>query len=145
MAQVQSGYQKPLTGKECGQLKQLSKYLGEQTKPVIDYAVNHWWKFASVAGRQQDIVSRRSEYRILVETPCSGGKLAYARVQMPLSQEAPVQLIATGTEKEAVYELSSQELTELLDGLKSPVRHTVTTGLPDAEEHSRHRGFRTGL
>ena len=49
-ALVSNNYQKPLTGKEAGQLKQLHTYLGDQTKPVIAYAVEHWWKFASQAG-----------------------------------------------------------------------------------------------
>ena len=49
-ALVEKGYQKPLTGKEAGQLKLLSNYLGDQTRPVIAYAVEHWWKFASRAG-----------------------------------------------------------------------------------------------
>ena len=49
-------YQKPLTGKERGQLKMLAKYLGgnEQAKEVISYAVEHWWKFAVAASAAAD-------------------------------------------------------------------------------------------
>lgn len=43
-------YQKPLTGKEAGQLKQLEAYLGTKTQQVIMHALEHWSKFASKAG-----------------------------------------------------------------------------------------------
>lgn len=51
-ALVLSGYQKPLTGKELGQLKQLAKCLGAQTRAVIDCAVKNWWQFAARAGTE---------------------------------------------------------------------------------------------
>jgi hypothetical protein len=52
---VQSGYQKPLTGKDAGQLKQLHTYLGEQTQEVIDYAIDNWWTFAVRAGAEAGV------------------------------------------------------------------------------------------
>lgn len=122
MATVYGGWQKPLTGKECGQLKQLSKSLGDQTKPIIDYVVNHWGKFASRAGIAAGVS--------FPADPHIGFLLKYHAVAVnlltpevtsspPVAAE-PVQLIATGTDEETVHALTSQELTELLDGLKSP-------------------------
>jgi len=39
-------FQKPLIMKQTGQLKMLSKILGEKTKPVIEWSVNNWQKFS---------------------------------------------------------------------------------------------------
>jgi len=119
---VLGSFQRALTGKECGQLKQLHKYLGPDTRPVIDYAINHWWKFASRAGASAGVT--------FPAEPHIGFLLKYHGVAMNLLRpeaqtpsppvvEAPVQLIAN-TDTEPVHELTSQELTELLDGLKSP-------------------------
>ena len=46
---VIGGWQKPLTAKERGQLKNLANVLGARTRDVIDYAFSNWWKFAEEA------------------------------------------------------------------------------------------------
>ena len=119
---VLGGFQRALTGKECGQLKQLHTYLGADTRPIIDYAVNHWWKFASRAGAAAG-TSFPAEPNIgfLLKHHGVAMNLLKPEVQTPSppTVEAPVQLIAN-TETEPVHTLTSQELTELLDGLKSP-------------------------
>ena len=122
-ALVQKGYQKPLTVKEASQLKQLHTYLGDQTKPVIAYAVEHWWKFATQAGASAGVVPPADpNIGFLLKYHAVAVNLLTPVVAMPppKGEEAPVQLIATGTEEVATYVPSSQELTELLDGLKSP-------------------------
>lgn len=122
-ALVQQGYQKPLTSKQQGQLKQLYKYLGDQTKPVIAYAVEHWWKFASHAGYAAGTnFPADPEIGFLLKHHAVAVNLLTPEVTTPPPplEATPVQSVATGTEKEAVYVPSSQELTELLGGLKSP-------------------------
>jgi len=122
-ALVLKGYQKPLTVKEAAQLKQLHTYLGNQTKPVIAYAVEHWWKFATQAGASAGVIpSADPNIGFLLKHHAVAVNLLTPVVATPLPKgdEAPVQLIATGTEEVAAYVPSSQELTELLDGLKSP-------------------------
>jgi len=42
-------YQRPLTGRERGQLGHLQKYLGTETCRVISYALNNWDRFGSRA------------------------------------------------------------------------------------------------
>jgi hypothetical protein len=122
MTTIHGGYQKPLTGKQCGQLKMLSKYLGDQTKPVIDYALNHWWKFATQAAAaagtscpaDPDIGFLLKHHAVAVNLLVPAAEVK--KTPPPL----PVQLIAPKTDEEPVHSVSSQELTTLLDGLKSP-------------------------
>lgn len=122
MATIHGGYQKPLTGKQCGQLKQLSKYLGDQTKPVIDYVLNHWWKFATQAAAaagtscpaDPDIGFLLKHHAVAVNL------LVPAAEVKKTPPPPPVQLLAPKTDEEPVHNVSSQELTALLDGLKSP-------------------------
>ena len=120
-ATVLGTYQHQMTAKECGQLKQLSKYLGIDTRPVIDYAINHWGKFGSEAAAIGGVSAWPVE-------PHVGFLLKYYHVAMnllypvapPLPQMAPVHLIATGVEPDDVHVVSDQELTELLHALKAP-------------------------
>ena len=42
-------YQRPLTRKEWGQLKQLERYLGAQTHAVMEYALSDWQRFGARA------------------------------------------------------------------------------------------------
>jgi DNA-binding MarR family transcriptional regulator len=121
MTLIHGGFQPNLTGKELGQLKQLSKKLGDQTRPVIDYALNHWWKFASRAGAAAG-TSFPADPNIgfLLKHSAVAMNLLMPEVTTPPPPVEPVQLIATGTEQVEVHTLTSQELTELLDGLKSP-------------------------
>lgn len=123
MAMLQEGYQKPLTGKELGQLKQLFKYLGDQTKPVIDYAVSHWWKFASQAAASAGVSFPADphigfllqHHAVAVNLLTKGGVSPSVPVEIPVSPNDTPSV--TG---ETAHTLTSQELTELLDGLKSP-------------------------
>lgn len=122
LAHVQPGYQQALTSKERGQLKQLSKKLGNDTRPVIAYAVEHWVRFASRAG---DIAGTG----MFPPEPHIGFLLKYHGVAMnllhpvappPPVREARVQLIATGLEKEPVYKPTPEEWVALRLGLKTP-------------------------
>lgn len=49
--------QKPLTLKERGQLKQLGKYLLDDTKKTIDWALTNWWKFTHEAAVQAGLAT----------------------------------------------------------------------------------------
>jgi hypothetical protein len=49
--------QKPLTMKENGQLKQLGKYLLDDTKKTIDWALTNWWKFTHEAAAQAGLAT----------------------------------------------------------------------------------------
>lgn len=123
MALLKGTYQHPLTGKEHGQLKQLSKYLGEDVRRVIDYAIHNWWKFASQAGALAGLSSWPAEPHIgylLKHHAVAMNLLTPQSASPPPVEEAPVQLIATGTETEVAHVLTSKELTELLDSFKSP-------------------------
>lgn len=123
-ALVSQDYQHPLTAKQLAQLKQLSKYLGDRTKPVIAYAVEHWWKFASRAGASAGCSFPADPHiGFLLKHHAVAVNLLYP-AEVP---EAPppmegglVQLVAPKVEDHPVHTVSSQELTELLDGLKSP-------------------------
>ena len=122
---VSDQYQHPLTAKQQGQLKQLFKYLGPQTKPVIAYAVEHWWKFASHAGAAAGC-SHPAEPHIgfLLKHHAVAVNLLTKPSPPPSVPEPglpnPLHSIAGGAETPPSYVPSSQELTELLDGLKAP-------------------------
>lgn len=47
MAQETAGYQKPLAGKEVGQLKHVFKHLGDQSIEVLGWTLRHWQFFAN--------------------------------------------------------------------------------------------------
>jgi hypothetical protein len=120
-ALVQGGYQKPLTGKEMAQLKQLHTQLGELTRPVIDYVMNHWTAFASRAGVAAGCTYPADPHiGFLLKHHAVAVNLLQPEVVAPPLVESPVQLIAAGTEPAPIHHVSSQELTDLLDGLKSP-------------------------
>lgn len=121
-ANVGGGYQKPLTGKEQGQLKQLSKYLGDDTKPVIDYAVSHWVKFASLAGLAAGVSPPEApNIGFLLKHHAVAVNLLTPSASPPTTVvEGPVQSIASNAESEPAHQLTSQELTQLLDSFKAP-------------------------
>jgi hypothetical protein len=120
-AVVFGGYQKPLTTKEKAQLKQLGAHLGDQTRPVIEYVLNHWTAFASRAG-----VSAGCSYPadphigFLLKHHAVAVELLQPVIVAPLLVEPPVQSVASGTESTPVHQVTSQELTDLLEGLNSP-------------------------
>lgn len=122
-ALVQGTHQHMLTAKENAQLKQLSKYLGAQTRPVIDYAVNNWWKFASEAGALGGVQAPGAphigfllaHYHVAVNLLAGGVSVSPVPTEMPVSVPQPPKM-----ESEDVHTLTSQELTKLLDELKTP-------------------------
>lgn len=114
-------FQRNLTGKELGQLKLLKRSLGDLTKPVIAYATDHWMKFGGIAGaRAGTSFPVAPDLGFLLKHHEVAANLLNPSAALSPPQEAPVQLIATGSEQEPVYEVSPQELTALLEGLKSP-------------------------
>jgi hypothetical protein len=118
------GFQKALTGKECGQLKQLHKKLGEQTRPVISYVISHWWKFASSAAASSGITSWPVDPHIgyLLKHHGVAMNLLMSKQALPppAAEPLPPPAINCSGAEEQPYVPSPQELTELLDGLKSP-------------------------
>jgi len=116
------GYQKNLTGQELGQLKHLSKALGDQTKAVIDYAICNWSKFASLAGIAAGVQPP--------DEPHIGFLLKHHDVAMNLLMpvvappqaivEKPVQLIASNAETEPAHILTPEEFTEIMQSFKTP-------------------------
>ena len=50
-------WQKPLTSRERGQLKQLANTLGARTNEVITWAISNWGKFASSAASCAGVAS----------------------------------------------------------------------------------------
>jgi hypothetical protein len=117
------GFQKALTGKECGQLKQLHKQLGEQTRPVISYVIGHWWKFASRAATSAGISSWPVDPHIgylLKYHAVAVNLLSSKQALPPPAEPLPPPAINCSGAEEQPYVPSSQELTALLDGLKSP-------------------------
>ena len=120
-ALVSNEYQRPLTGKERGQLKQLSKYLGIETKPVIAYAVEHWLKFSTHAAISAGTVGAESPHiGFLLKYHAVAVNLLHPVEKPPVVAELPVQSIAPVAEKVEVHAISLKELEEMLDGLKSP-------------------------
>lgn len=124
MALIAGGYQKPLTHKEAGQLKQLQKYLQEQTREVIDFALNDWPKFvARVAAEQGTSTPTQPVIGFLLKYHATAVNMMKEKTETP---ETPVQLIATkesppvipAVEKEPVYVPSAEELEKLLAGLE---------------------------
>jgi len=118
------GFQKALTGKECGQLKQLHKSLKEETRPVISYVISHWWKFASRAAASAGMSSWPVDPHIgflLKHHAVAVNLLSLKQALPPPAAEPlpPPAINCSGTEEQP-YVPSPQELTELLEGLKSP-------------------------
>lgn len=112
-------YQKDLTSQENGQLKMLSKYLGNDTRPVIDYAINHWMKFASEAGVIAG-VSPPVEPHIgflLKHHAVAVNLLRPVATPPPPVVEVPVQSVASNTEQEPAYKFTPKELAEWIDEL----------------------------
>jgi hypothetical protein len=125
---VLEGYQKALTAKETGQLKILSKKLGDDgiaVRPVITYAIEHWWQFASTAGF-------RAGHGQWPETPHTGYLLAHYHVAVellqksqlqamtpPLSPEVtpPMQLVAPD---EPVHQMTPEEFIQFMADLQPP-------------------------
>jgi hypothetical protein len=116
------GYQKPLTTREVGQLKQLDKYLGLQCRPVIRYALEHWGRFASRAGAEAGVAWPVSPHvgfllkhhavavNLMMETSNRAEsppqQLNYAVLPLPLP------------EPEEPHRLTVEELAEMLAGLE---------------------------
>jgi hypothetical protein len=125
MALESGAFQHPLTAKEAGQLKQLSKYLGsvETTKATIDYVIDHWATFAHLAGNAAGLFTVPSEPHIgfLLKHHAVAVNLQVPPVTPSTQPEPPppVQSIAGGTDEQP-HTLTSKELTEMLDGLETP-------------------------
>jgi len=125
---VSGEYQHHLTGQEGGQLKHLSKFLGEQTRPVIDYAVTNWWKFASLAALKAGLKTWPTAPHIgylLKHYHVAVNLLIPLATASPIGAEeaAPVQPIALAgvTSKKRGHLRSPEELAALLEkDLKSP-------------------------
>jgi hypothetical protein len=112
-------YLPPLTLKQRGQLSHLKKKLGEMTRPVIAYAVEHWMKFASEAAdyagwsdypTNPDIGFLLKHHHVAVN-------LLMPKAPKPKATPAveAVQSVAPVAKKEPVHVLTLKELTELLD------------------------------
>lgn len=115
--------QKNLTIREHGQLKHLSKALEDQTRPVIAYVVEHWWKFATKAGYTEG-TSFPTEPHIgfLLKHYDVALNLLMDKVPAPAVSSLPatVQSVAP-TEPEVIPpKLTPSELSKLLEDLKSP-------------------------
>jgi len=88
-ALVKEGFQKALTAKETGQLKLLSKKLGDAgiaVRPVLTYAIEHWWQFASTAGF-------RAGHGSWPEEPHTGYLLAHHHVAVELLEKSLLQVM----------------------------------------------------
>jgi len=112
-------YQKPLTGKERGQLKMLAKYLGgnEQAKEVISYAVEHWWKFAVAASAAADTGMPTEPHigYLLKHHAVAVKLLSKEQTAQPLpSSPEPVQLIAPPVPVEEVYVISDDDYAKMM-------------------------------
>lgn len=121
VALVTEKTQYPLTAKERGQLAQLSKFVGQDVRLLIDYAITHWWKFAAEAGGGAGTSFPGAPHIgfLLKHYPVAMNLLTL-QVAPPKPVVTPVQLIATVKEPEPVHTLTSQELTEMLKGLETP-------------------------
>ena len=122
MATVTGQMQYPLTAKERGQLSQLAKFVGQDVRPLIDYVVNHWWKFANrasaVAGTSAPVEPHIGF--LLAHYPVAMNLLKPPPAQPHIAAD-PVQLIAPKADEETpVPMVTPQELADLLAGLKSP-------------------------
>lgn len=123
----QKGYQQALTGQQMGQLKQLRAYLGDDAKPLITFVVENWWKFASRAAASAGTsfpadphIGFLLKHHAVAVNLLSLSHGATLLPVEPVVGKTVVQSIATGVENEPVHTLTSQELTELLEGLQSP-------------------------
>ena len=119
VAAVSGGYQKPLTQKEIGQLKQLARYLGPLTESVVRYAIQYWVTFASTAGAEAGTAWPTS--------PHIGFLLKHHAVAVNLMTRRPDPVIVTPapkpppppvTPKEEPYIPTQEGLDELLACLK---------------------------
>jgi hypothetical protein len=119
---VVGGYLKPLTGREAGQLKQLHKYLGEKTHDVIAYAINNWWKFASVAGAEAAVPWPTSphigfllkHHAVAVNLMQPVAAPVHRAVEVPPASWGPPVIV-----QETPYVLTQEELDEMLADLKA--------------------------
>jgi len=120
-ATVCGGYQKPLTGKEAGQLKQLCQYCGDTTRDVIDYAVNHWWKFAARAGAEAGTPYPTSPHIgfLLKHHAVVVNLLRPPPTPVAVTSTAPVvQSVAATRPEDVPHRMTAQELADMLAGLK---------------------------
>ena len=118
-------YVKDLTGKEHGQLKQLSKKLGEQVRPVISYVIEHWWHFASVAGF-------RAGHQSWPQDPHPGYLLMHYHVAVelldkslkkpkpPIHTTPPTYSLQSIAPAEVPHQLTQEEFTQIMKDLESP-------------------------
>jgi hypothetical protein len=124
IATLYPGYQKPRTAKEAGQLKHLRQYLGDQTEPVIAYAVKNWIKFgtraAGIAGTgmfpgEPNIGFLLMHHAVAVNlmTPPKVDPV----IATPAPKPPPSQSIAP---KEEPYRMTDEEFYRMLEGLKTP-------------------------
>ena len=146
MTVIMGGYQKDLTGKELAQLKLLKGYLGEQTRQVIDFALNNWVKFAYQAGLAAGVSAPTDPHvGFLLKHHAVAVNLLTPHHLRPRGGGGGASN-CTDTEKEPSYMPSSKELAELLDGLKHFRKGVVDSDADDRRPRrqgafAHHRGF----
>jgi hypothetical protein len=116
-----TGYQKPLTQREYGQLKYLERCLGDRTRPVITYAVKNWLTFAVKARAVAGLAT-------FPTAPHIGFLLKHHAVVVELMKPMPSKpKVTTASSKvtkapvvkrEPPHRLTKEELVEMLAGLK---------------------------
>jgi hypothetical protein len=126
-AEKSGGFQKPLTGKELGQISHLKKILGDDTEAVMTWAVTHWSKFGMHAAASGGLGNFPID-------PQLGFLLKYCAVAVDL-WKPPVQLSAsspgvvvasessesppqTSVVTETPHIVTKEELAAMLGGLK---------------------------
>lgn len=116
-AESLGGYQKALTAKQNGQLKQLQGHLGEDTKAVIEYAVMHWWKFASLASTEAGTGSWPTAPHVgfLLQHHAVAVHLMHSIAQVVPVEQPPV--VELEPVKETPKHLTQEELDQMIAGL----------------------------
>lgn len=116
MSAVYGGWQKPLTGKQLGQLKQLKALLGGDTISVIDYVVNYWMAFGSTASGGGSFPPQPDIGFLLKH--CAVAKNLLQPVA-PVVASAPTVVSPPVVESEEVpYQPTAEEVAAILAGLK---------------------------
>lgn len=123
MGLLDSGYQKPLTGKETGQLKTVMKAIGpEKAGQALSYALDHWAKFSQEAMFQKgapvvttpgcgyfcqhyDVAVRLLEASTKKAAPKPLPVAVAAPVAAPVAVAAPVEELASDEEIQATLEM----------------------------------------
>lgn len=124
-AAVVDGYQKPLTGKERGQLKLLQNQLGPATREVIAWAVSHWQRFAgdaaTDAGLGLDGYPKAPHIGFLLKYHATAVNLMLPKPTdvIPVLFDPASVPVTPVSEEEKPYVLSKAELDEFLASLKS--------------------------